>query len=115
MPAQRDERFDPAPLAERRTVLGEGNLLRVSTVVGIVALILGGFISFQSLRDEIRTKTDETKAAAISSTIELQRAISELRYDINTRTANVVPRADVLLWIERLARKNPSIDIPPFP
>lgn len=114
--------FEPRPVSERRTVLGEGNLLRVSTVVALIAVIAGGFLSFQNLRDEIRERADANAAATAKSMSELQgaiadtaRAVTELRYDITMRTANVVPRTAVELWIERLARKNPTVDVPPFP
>lgn len=122
MSSDNGEAFEPRPVAERRTVLGEGNLLRVTTVIGLLVVVAGGFSSYQSLRDEIRTRAESNAAAMLVATSDLQRSISEtsreiaeLRYDITTRTANIVTRQQVEVWIERVARKNPAMDMPPFP
>lgn len=117
-----DDNAEKASSFERRTVLGEGNLLRVSSVVGLIIVVAGGFSSYQSLRDEIRVRYESSAAATIAATTALQlsiaetsRAVSELRYEVATRTNGVVPRASMELWIERFARMNPTVEVPPFP
>ena len=117
-----------AIITEGRAVLGPANLVRLGTLLTIVALAGSSVASVYALKSEIRDAFDdarsEIRASADSARLALAGAqganaldvsalradVQAMRNDMQNRTSDTVTRSEIRLMLERLARMNSNMD-----
>lgn len=94
--------------SQRPAFLGPGSLVNVQTTIAAIAVAVGGYASYSSLKSEIK---DGTQAQALNI-LEIKGDIQALRTEIATKTEDRWRRTDMKLWILQVQRANPTLSIP---
>lgn len=104
-------------IPEGRAVLGPANLVRLGTLITVVALAVSSVASYFALKSEIRDSGDRASKALADAQdhnaldiAALRTDVQALRYDMQTRTTDTVTRSEIRLLLERLARMNANMD-----
>lgn len=92
----------------RPAFLGPGSLVNVQTTIAAIAVAVGGYASYSSLRSEIK---DGAQASALHI-LEIKGDIQSLRQEISAKTDDRWRKTDMKLWILQVQRANPTLSIP---